>query len=138
MREIKFRGKNYRNGEWIYGSYIPPDYSYAWLEPSIVNLNNRLAIDPETLGQYTGFKDLYGTEIYDGDILKLPDEPDVGSIVVRFGENEGTLWGRQNYGFYVTFVIKKFNEINRQDFLFWYRKGVTVIGNIYDNPEEGK
>lgn len=137
MREIKFRGRIKGTDKWIYGAYVPPDCTY-WQEPTIVDRNHRKEIVPETLGQYTGYKDFDGKEIYEGDILKLFDEPDVGGIVVRFGECEGPMYGVQNYGFYVTFLIKELNLINRQDFLFWHRKGVKVIGNIYENPEEGK
>lgn len=138
MREIKFRGKLIAaKNHWVYGAYIPAKIS-SWEEDTIFDGQTRWVVDPNTIGQYTGYKDVDGKEIYEGDILKMFDEPDVGGIVVRFGECEGPMYGVQNYGFYVTFLIKELNLINRQDFLFWYRKGVKVIGNIYDNPEEGK
>lgn len=138
MREIKFRGKLIAaKNHWVYGAYIPAKIS-SWEEDTIFDGQTRWVIDPETVGQYTGYKDADGKEIYEGDIFRVIDEPDVGAILVRFGENPGTLWGRENYGFYVNFASKRLNEINRQDFLFWYRKGVKVVGNIHDNPEEGK
>ena len=61
-REIEFRGKIRNTGEWIHGAFIPADYTY-WREPSIADNNHRFEIRPETLGQYTGFKDKYGTKI---------------------------------------------------------------------------
>ncbi len=134
MRKIKFRGKDMFSGKWLYGAYIPTEFT-QWREPSIFDGHHRAEVDGGTLGQYTGFNDFDGTEIYEGDIFRVINEPDVGAMVVRFGENPGTLWGRENYGFYVNFASKRLNEINRQDFLFWYRKSVRVIGNIHDNPE---
>jgi len=134
MRKIKFRGRQH-NGEWIYGALIPAEYSW-WGVPSIAEKNRRYEVEPETIGQYTGYKDDEGKEIYEGDILKtLFDEGIRGALVVSFGKNEGSLWGKENYGFYVKFTEKKYNENLRQDFLFWHNKEVKVIGNIHDNPD---
>ena len=132
-RQIKFRGKR-RNGDWMYGALMPVEFTW-WGCWSIADKNFRHEVDEDSIGQYTGFNDFNGTEIYEGDILRLFAEPDVGAIVVRYGENPGTILGRESYGFYVNFANKRLNEINREDFLFWYRKGVKVIGNVYDNPE---
>jgi len=135
MRKIKFRGQRKKDGRWIYGAYIPNDCTY-WTEPSIADMNHRFEIRPETLGEYTGFNDLEGTEIYEGDILQLDDTGDIeGFLIVNFGDNEGTMWGRENYGFFITFTNAKLNKINRQDFMYWFRKGVRVVGNVHDNHE---
>jgi len=132
--DIKFRGRRL-NGGWIHGALIPTEFSW-WGVPSIADKNFRYEVKPDTICPYTGYKDVDGKEIYEGDVLRLLDERDIeGNMVVLFGENEGTLWGRENYGFYVTFTCAKLNERLRQDFLFWLRKGVKVVGNIHDNPE---
>ncbi len=135
MRLIKFRGKDSFSGQWRYGAYIPTEFT-EWREPSIFDGHHRTEVDGETLGQYTGYKDADGKEIYEGDILILYDSTGVrSSLIVCYGEYEGFQYGGENFGFYISFTRKKLNGINRQDFLHWLRQGVKVIGNINDNPE---
>ena len=135
MRLIKFRGKDSFSGQWRYGAYIPTEFT-EWREPSIFDGHHRTEVDGETLGQYTGYKDADGKEIYEGDILILYDSTGVrSSLIVCYGEYEGFQYGGENFGFYISFTRKKLNGINRQDFLHWLRQGVKVIGNIHDNPE---
>lgn len=135
MRLIKFRGKDSFSGQWRYGAYIPTEFT-EWREPSIFDGHHRTEVDGETLGQYTGYKDADGKEIYEGDILILYDSTGVrSSLIVCYGEYEGFQYGGENFGFYISFTRKKLNAINRQDFLHWLRQGVKVIGNIYDNPK---
>lgn len=136
MREIKFRGKNTGANEWIYGAYIPPDCTF-WREPSIVNIYKRMLIDPKTLGQYTGYKDANGKEIYEGDILSLNEKyyPKTLLCVVKYGAHLSKCFnGGDDLGFYTEFSEEN-SGLFRQDFMFWLNKGVKVIGNIHDNPE---
>lgn len=135
MRQISFRGQRKTDGKWIYGAYIPSDCTY-WEYPSIADNNHRFEIKPETLGQFTGYVDRKGVEIYEGDILVLEDSNEVeGVMIVRFGENKGTMYGGKNYGFYMAFSDERENRVKRSDFFNWLEDGVVVIGNVFDNPE---
>lgn len=129
MREIKFRGYSKENKKWIYGCLLKcwsiKTESFVDNECIIVSQNNNdyYSVDENSIGQYTGFKDNNGVEIYEGDIFV-----DTGNykVIVYFNEKIGR-WDVFN------------EEIEESTKLSSFNTFYEVIGNIYEKKlKEGK
>lgn len=126
MRTIKFRGKvilGNASNHWKEGDLI----QYHMQEDQLIyNANIRsscgivYAINPKTLGQFTGLYDKNGNEIYENDLLKC-----IGSkyfLRVYF----------KNAQFLIEEVGGVFSDLTLNEYI---QKNSEVIGNIHDNPE---
>lgn len=122
MREIKFRGRD-EHGVWHYGGlYINDDAKYAAI------LKNRwinFEVVYETVGQFTGLKDITGADIYEGDILSNGRDTVAVSYSIEFAAFVGLYNGREDLVLNLDDCIDQpLDELK-----------LKVIGNVYDNPD---
>ena len=145
MREIKFRGftddeATPQKNKWVFGDfYRKGNNSLAGDEETMFfirenNLYDR-KIAPNSLGEYTGLKDKFGKEIYEGDIVEfLVDEPLAENrekrIIVGFVDfDRGSFWLNTKKRFY--------DGANYTDetLLSNFAYCCEVVGNIYEKPQ---
>lgn len=146
MREILFRGQTRRKGEkvrmdgspvesnWVYGGVLcgSGDHSIIYqIEPDI----EKKVVYTDTIGQFTGQYDANKKKIYEGDIIQYDGDYDgIDGFTRSFSEKAIVLWDED----YCGFVCKVIGD-ESGDRYSWleYRENpdLTIIGNIYDNPE---
>lgn len=139
--------EEYDKDKWYYGSYFKYDeINYFCLDDGSrteeineklknnikhkiifemqgdLNMENHIKladVNPETVGQYTGFHDRFGNEIYESDIVYVRSED----------ENAIIEWDEQTARFIIHF------DGWIADFDNYYGKELEIMGDIYNNPE---
>lgn len=131
MREIKFRGRNPLTKQWEYGFLITVDLSSeklsknlsaiikenAWYEPS-EGIGEFKLVEPETVGQFTGLKDLNNKESFEDDLIQNSRDKEVYKIFWHKYRGQWMCSSKNR--------TRKLSDVINDAF---------IIGNIHDNPE---
>ena len=141
-REIIFRAKSLKTNEFVFGffgqrtetspvrettqtytiNYILVDNGFCGFE--------EIEIDIKTLGQYTGFVDINGIKIFEGDVVSVcydRKDQDCWEAVVE--------WCKINPSFFLKKVNPPCFFKNEYDFVKCGLLELLVIGNIHKHKE---
>lgn len=111
-REILFRGRGYKSGEWYYGDLLKRRiegtnaYLFSIVEAGPVESfekdkyrytgkDSSHIVTAESIGQYTGMNDITGEKIFEGDYVKRTDIAVLGGTGELYGTViflEGQWW----------------------------------------------
>ena len=138
MREIKFRGKNKDSNKWVYGYLVVDEkYTQIWQKGDVP-----VIVDPETVGQYIGFKDMppgikEKVEMYEGDMVRLYTYFDEEGSELNESTIHQIVYDLESD--YPAFDLKPYGdwECNGISWALCATEcdGIEVIGYATDNPE---
>lgn len=135
-RDRKFRGRRNFDKAWLYGNLVIDKSGNSHIVPCNFfsedghhlsyddDTDLPVFIDQETVGEYVSRRDVIGTPIYTGDVVRCVSNSAEHIYVV--------VWDPDESGFKAT----NGNDEYGSDFVYFSNcEEIEVIGNVYDDPE---
>lgn len=149
MRTIKFKGKSVDSSEWIEGYYYKEcDNTYIIEDrqkDSMLNRNEAVLIDPDTVCQFTGFLDKNGKEIYEGDVLRSDIYPFSCVGDDAYDNYYGTIgWSEDEASFYIVAIknpkssVRGISDGISDSISQKMMQGFEVVGSVHDKVWQEK
>lgn len=120
IENIKFKAKRLDNGEWVEGDLMKESYGARIIEHTS-KATNWIAVDPNTVCQFTGLTDCKGKEVWEGDIVEREIyDLDKGSTkvkaVVKYMDGEFVaITGGVPYSLYFKYIKVVGNKFDRKE-----------------------
>lgn len=128
MREIKFRGRRKYGKEWLIGDLNHIDgnvFIFPRTNDTPLNSPDWFEVDPKTVGQFTGLKDMLLGDLYEGDIVQAYRDPN--SIKAYHDDR-----------YVIKYLDGRFCQAKPDDNTsfdcIWFCR-FSIMGNIHDNPK---
>jgi hypothetical protein len=137
MRQIRFRAWDDHNKEMINPYCELKENNHFWGE----DMTNTHYISPVAVMQYIGQVDTHKNPIYEGDILRITDESEMGDVNHYFivtWINEWSIFAALAHYEYPTYLdngAKKLDESMFWTFTIESDNTFTVCANIYEHPD---
>ena len=119
MRQIKFRAQDIASNKWLYGDLRHHKDDVCIFEQGGTKGEQ---VKRDTVGQFTGLRDINGKDIYEGDILDVNYADEESYLEVRFV--------RGVFAFLWNGDLDDEFPCNAPT-----HEWAKVIGNIYDDPK---
>lgn len=126
MRPIKFRAKSRHEDAWFYGGIFQTGADCLVVKRGNWEPYLMCHIDHNTVGQFTGLYDKNRKEIYEGDILRFGNSPNIVCEVK---------WNETIAAFCVRFWFEKKLGVRPLGEWAICERSIEIIGNVHDNPE---
>ncbi len=132
MRQLKFRVWNGTRFVTKSDTYIKTSNGSLWNYDEDYGGNGSLWSADGKIQQYTGLLDKNGVEIYEGDILEIWDGR---KLPVEFGEYFTGFERRDSHNGWYLASGTAISDLALDERYAIDEYGVTVVGNVFENPE---